>query len=291
MTLEDLICQRLIGDESLSAKLAKCGNRPAVFYQTAPDDTAEHWQQRKQYPRIDYIVDYIKNPERKTSGVLTMNILCAGDGTMPEEIEPIVRRILCGVFLVPDDMPYSLAWNRSDVFDAKSGDGVVFGMTVTFDVYAFPSQITADPDPVLAMNHCISQLFSEATVIGDGKATNPIFCPTAENPAFYFRVESLTTQRETNTVVWLDGVLRGHVFAGGEEATWLRYLSNQLSLDGEVTMLDSSPMFLRKLTIDNTLDALSTGQLKLEVHFGLLRRFGCQYPLMNANEKIQSSRR
>ena len=280
MTLEDLLYNRLTSDEPLSAKLTTYGDKPAVFYQTAPDDTATGWDQRNQYPRIDYIIDYIKNPERKTSGVLTMNILCSSEGTTPEEIEPIARNLLCGVFFVPDKTPYCVAWNRSDVFDVKTEDGLIIGITVTFDVYAFPQQETTDPDPVLAINHFIAQTFPEMTVIGHTRNVGQSFAPTSENPAVYWRVESLNTQRETNTVVWLDGVLRGHVFAYGEETSWLRCIADPLALNGEVTMLDDSPMFIRKLTIDNTSDMLSMGQIKLDVRFGLLRRFSSQYPMV-----------
>ena len=74
MTLEDIIYSRLTTDTTLGSQLAKYGKKPAVFFQTAPDDTATGWGQKKQYPRIDYIVDYVSNPERKTSGVLTLNI-------------------------------------------------------------------------------------------------------------------------------------------------------------------------------------------------------------------------
>ena len=62
MTLEDIVYSRLTEDNTLKSTLAKFGKAPAVFYQTAPDDTATGWNQRKQYPRIDYIVDYVSNP-------------------------------------------------------------------------------------------------------------------------------------------------------------------------------------------------------------------------------------
>lgn len=291
-TFEDLLYRRMIENETLKNVLAKYGKAPAVFYQTAPDDTAKGWNQGKQYPRIDYVVDYISNPERKTSGILTLNIMSTEDGTPPEELEPIVRQLLCGIFITPDNAPpYSLAWSRSDAFeqDRSNRDGIVTGITLTFDVYAFPLQTTTDPDPVLAMNHYIERLIPAAKVIGGLKPTGQIYTPTPEAPAVYFRLETLQMQRETNTVAWMDGTIICHIFAGGEETTWLKYIVNELALAGEVIMLDTSPMFLRNLQADNTLDALSTGQLRLYVRFGILRRPPYSHPLINANREYKNT--
>lgn len=281
MTLEDLIYSRLSRDADLAGMLAVFHSSPAVFYQTAPDDTAEGWARRKQYPRINYTVDYASNPERKTCGVLSLDISSSEDDTPPEELEPLVRRILCGVFLTPEELPYSLAWTRSDSYDqTREDDGVVVGITVLFDVYAFPPQITTDPDPVLAMNHWCESAVPGAEIIGGRKPAAEVFVPSPERPALYFRLETVQTQRITNTVAWMDATIACHVFAGGEETTWLKYLAGELAAAGEVIMLDSSPMFLNNLRVDNTLDALSTGQMRLGVRYGVLRRPGYAHPLM-----------
>ncbi len=290
MTLEDLIYQRLIQDATLAGALAKYHSAPAVFYQTAPDDTAAGWQQRKQYPRIDYVVDYISNPERKTSGLMTLNLLSTEDGLPPEELEPTVRSLLCGVFLCPtEDVPYCMAWARSDAFEqqTKSG-GLITGITIQFDVFAFPSQISADPDPVLAMNHFIETAHWNAEIIGGKKTTDQVFIPTKTHPAFYFRLETMQLNRETNTVAWMDATIACHIFAGGHEIEWLKALTDRLALAGEVTMLDGSPMFLRNIKADSTMNALSTGQIRLFAHFGLLRRPAYSHPLVQPQTQFQS---
>ena len=287
MTLEDLIYQRLTQHPSLIKKLAKYAGNPAVFFQSAPDDKAQGWKGRLQYPRIDYVVDLQHNPERKTSGSLTLNIWSTEEAgvTPPEELEPIVRQLLCGVFLKPQDAPpYALSWARSEPFDAprEGADGIVIGATIIFDVFAFPSQVTTDPDPILAINHFAKQLIPCATVIGkDDLMAETV--PTEEKPALYFRLETIRNQRETNTVAWMDAVIAGHVFAGGEETTWIRAIVDALALNGEVTMLDTSPMFITTLTADNTLNATSAGQLRIGVRFGLLRRKPLPHVLHNAN--------
>ena len=50
MTLEDLIYQRLTQHPSLIKKLAKYAGNPAVFFQSAPDDKAQGWKGRLQFP-------------------------------------------------------------------------------------------------------------------------------------------------------------------------------------------------------------------------------------------------
>jgi len=274
MTLEDLIYERLIKSQELPPLLAKFNKAPAVFFQNAPDDKATGWESGMQYPRIDYVVDLQHNPERKTSGTLTLNIWSTESGISPEELEPIVRQLLCGVFLVPDNShPYVLTWARSDPFEltGKYDGGIIAGITLIFDVFAFPMQVTTDPDPILAINHYIKDYAPEAIIIGADELERETV-PTADKPAFYFRLETIQTERETNTVVWVDAVLAGHIFAAGEEVTWIKSLFDVLALDGEVTMMDGSPMFIRNLKADTALNATSAGQVRISVRFGLLRR-------------------
>ena len=287
-SLEELICQRLESNRELTSRLALYGGSPAIFYQAAPDDSADGWRDGLQYPRLGYIVDFRANPERKTSGVLTLNITCTGDGVKPWEIEPLVRDTLCGVFLTPEgSCPYSLEWAGSEAFSGeRSGKGntdvLLVGTTVLFDVYAFPSQVTTDPDPALAMNAYVRSRFEQAVVIGDS-GVPPILEPSADRPVFYFREESGETERETNTVVWLNAVLACHVFAGGQEGAWIRTLSTYLRLEGEVTMLDHSPMFMRNVRMNSAAAALSTGQMRLSVRYGLLRMYEPVPTLFRAN--------
>ena len=289
-TLEELISRRLKEHEALASRLAVYIGAPAVFYQRAPDDTAFGWEDGEQVPRIGFTVDLRSNPERKTNGVLAVNIFCGHEGVQPEELEPLAREALCGVFLTPEgSFPYSLAWASSEAFEwEKSGEGhtdtLLQGTAMLFDVYAFPHQAATDPDPVLAMNNYIREVFNEAVVIGDSAAPD-VLEPTAERPAFYFREETSETDRETNTVVWVNAVLACHVFAAGEEGAWIQTLCRCLRLEGEVTMLDRSPMFMRNVRTDSAAAALSAGQIRLHVRYGLLRMYEPVPVLHHAHKK------
>ena len=282
MTLEDLIYSRLTGWDALTAKLARVDGQPASYYQVAPGDTADGWGGKPQYPRIDYTVDMQSNPERHASGVMTANIWCSETGEPPESLEPELRAAIRDVFLQPDSgPPFSLSWARSDAFQAQSRETLVNGITVQFDIYAFPTQETTDPDPILAINEYLKKWAPDALVIGKD-ALEPFTFATEERPVFYFRLAELSLFRETNTVAWMDGVLVGHIFAPEEiRLKWLKALVDSLSLDGEVIMLDKSPMFLTKIKADSSASPLAVGQLRLSIRFGLLRRRKYAHPLMN----------
>lgn len=296
MTLEDLIYKRISERTAITEKLARFGDVPAVFYQSAPGDQADGWKSKKQYPRLDFTVDMQANPERQSSGLMTLNIWCNEAGAPPEEIEPEVRGALCDIFMQPAGQPpYCLAWARSDGFEMSSNvtKGThVTGITVLFDVLAFPNQETIDPDPVLAMNHFIKKWEPVAVAIG-ADAIADYFTAKVSKPAFYFRLTSLEVARETNTVVWMNASIAGHIFAPTTAARlqWLKYLVDTLAVQGEVTMLDASPMFLKTLKADSAVDYLTTGQLRLGVQFGILRRPKYAHTLTKTNiprEKLEA---
>lgn len=285
MTLEDLIYKRLIETEPIKNALAAFQEGPAVFYQMAPDDKADGWREKRQYPRLDFIVDMQANPERHTSGVLTLNIWCSEAGAQPEELEPAVRASLCDIFIQPENgPPFSLAWARSDAFEQRSQAKpatLIVGITITFDVFAFPAQESIDPDPILAINEFVKSWAPGAVVIGKD-AIKSFFSATTKRPAFYFRLASLQSYQETNTVVWMNGVIAGHIFAEPEgRLQWLKALVDELAIRGEVTMLDTSPMFLQTIKADSAADRLTTGQLRLNIRFGILRRPKYAHTLMN----------
>lgn len=277
MTLEDLIYNRIIQRTELTEKLARFEDVPAIFYQSPPGDQASGWKNKQQYPRLDFIVDLQANTERQTSGLMTINIWCNEAGIQPEEIEPEVQNALRDIFMQPEEQPpYCLRWVRSDNFELKSNTtkgSHVIGITALFDVLAFPNQETTDPDPVMAMNQFIREWEPGVVVIGADTLPD-YFMANDRKPAFYFRLAALSLERETNIVAWMNASIAGHIFAPAAEARlkWLKYLVDTLSLKGEVAMLDTSPMFIRSIKADSAVDYLATGQLQLNVRFGILRR-------------------
>lgn len=275
MKLLELIYTRIIGADYGNAQPALFDGEPAVFMGPVPDDSEKGWGHGRQYPRISFGIDLRGDPERQTAGTLYADIFCTEDGPAPEDMEPIVRGAVCGVIMSPDDGdPCSFSWQASQTFRSNrdSKTDKVIGVTVTFDMYAFPEQLTSDPDPVLAMTKYLRDFYPEITVIS--KETLPdITEPTREHPAVYFRLDSYERGKDTHTVVWLEGQIAGHVFApdANSRQQWIRAIVDDLSRRGEVIMLDTSPMFLRRISADNTLDPLAFGQIRVGASWGVLK--------------------
>lgn len=245
MTLEELIYKR-IAESAAAEQLASHNGAPAVFFGPAPTDTDPGWALAEQYPRISYAIDTRANPERQTAGNIYLDVWCLDSGTAPEAVEPSIRAALCDVIMAPQEQPpYSLAWVTSETFEATKQldkSARVIGVTVTFDLYALPQQETTDPDPILAMNAFTNRWSDAVTVIGSdrmGEYTEP----SDEHPAAYFRLANYHRAQETNTVIWMEGVLVGHLIAptyAGRQR-WLKALADELATRGEVEMLDTSP--------------------------------------------------
>lgn len=60
-------------------------------------------------------------------------------------------------------------------------------------------------------------------------------------------------------------------------------IANHLSLDGEVIMLDYSPMFIKRLQVNYKSDYLKEGQVFITGHYGLLRYKAKPHVLMTAH--------
>lgn len=269
------------GAETLAGKLAAYRGRPAVFYANPPSDMAQ-WRGKRQYPRIDFIVDLQASPERQTAGVLTVNLWCDEKSAAPEELEPALRECLCGVFLCPDGgPPYALSWVRSDAFEGKSDTegGRISGETVTFDLLSFPSQGTTDPDPVLAMNEFIKNWHPAGVVVGLSEIGR-FFVPSGECPAFYTRLERVQPVRSTNTVTWMEAQLAVHIMAPGAETRLLliKGLADELAARTEITMADRSPLFFLQLQGNSGSDPWKVGQLEIKARYGILRRRAYAHP-------------
>ena len=108
---------------------------------------------------------------------------------------------------------------------------------------------------------------------------------SADQPVVYCRLISAEKQEETNTVAWMDGRIAVHVLCP-ESTVRLKMaadIANHLSLDGEVIMLDYSPMFIKRLQVNYKSDYLKEGQVFITGHYGLLRYKAKPHVLMAAH--------
>jgi len=277
MNLEELIYKWFSEYKPITELMALFSGKPAIFYQIAPDDRQKGWNGKSQYPRIVYGIDMQVNQERKSAGTMEISLLCDEAGTEPEKIEPLIRECLKDLIINPDNSsPYCFAWSRTDGFEIpirESGANTrVIGSEIRFDILEYPSQETTDPDPVVALNRYVKDKFPEAFVMGLDNMDS-FRVADVKAPVFYCRLESVEKGRETNTVAWMDGKIAIHVLcpAADIRLKMIMSLANNLSLDGEVIMLDKSPMTVKRLQVNNKADYLKEGQLFVTGHYGLLR--------------------
>lgn len=286
MKLAELIYKRFVSSEDLVKHLATFSGAPAVFNPEPPEDNQEGWEGNTQYPKVIYNFDLQANEERHSAGTLSVSLLCQNTTEVtPEAIEPLVRYCLRDVILKPEGgTPYCFAWARTDAFtiDEKKAD-VTIGSEIRFDILEYPSQETSDPDPVVATNRYIKELFPECLIM-DYDRMEEITEATAERPVIYCRLISADKDRETNTVAWMDGRIAIHILCpdSDKRLKMAAAITNQLSLDGEIIMLDHSPMFIKSLQANYKSDYLKEGQIFITGHYGLLRYKAKPHSLQSA---------
>lgn len=275
MELYAMLYQRLTSSDELSMLLANYGGSPAIFYQRPPTADDTEWGDR-QYPRIDYIVDMQENPSRNTSGILTVNVWCDTEyGAEPEDIEPKLRELLHATFVQADDYPYCFAWVRSDSFEVKTqADENVrtIGVTVIFDIMAFPCQYTMYPDPIKAMNLWTKGVLPDATVIGEDEIDGWL-SPTREKPVIYWHLTAQSVHQKHFTHTWLNISIEGFVFAksASDRLYNIARINTAHALAGHIPMEDTSPLFLRDFSIKPHMNYLSQGQIQANGRFGILQ--------------------
>lgn len=287
MTLEELIYKRLSEAENLTKHLAKYSGLPAVFTPEAPGDREVGWGKSMQYPRAVFNFDMQADGERKSAGTLSVTLICRNDSeAVPELIEPAVKKALKDVLLKDDNGTlYAFAWARTEGFSmTEEKNELLIGSDVRFDIMEYPLQETTDPDPIMAMARYIKNLYPDSIVVGVDRMADETEA-SKEAPVFYCRLTEIEKLEETNTVVWMNGKIAISLLCP-DEATRLKMAAavlNSLSLDGEVTMLDDSPMFMERLTANLKSDYLKDGQIFVTGRYGLLRYKAVGYPLRHPN--------
>lgn len=287
MTLEDLIYKRLSEAESLAKYLTRYAGQPAIFTPEAPGDREAGWGRTTQYPRAVFNFDMQADGERKSAGTLSVTLICRNDSeAVPELIEPAVKKALKDVLLKDDNGTlYAFAWARTEGFSmTEEKNELLIGSEIRFDIMEYPQQETTDPDPIMAMARYIKELYPDSIVVGIDKMADETEA-SKEAPVFYCRLTEIEKLEETNTVVWMNGKIAISLLCpdGATRLKMAAAVLNSLSLDGEVTMLDDSPMFMERLTANLKSDYLKDGQIFVTGRYGLLRYKAVGYPLRHPN--------
>ena len=265
MSIEELICTRL---EDLVG-LSRYDDEPAVFYMQAASDVDEEWAKDKQFPYVVFYMNKDANAERQTSGELLVDVCSSPRNVAPERIAEQVHELLENVFFTVGRRTFNATWRKDSPFIEEDR---VQGVTVAFDLYEFTNMEAGDPDPVAAINRYAACWDEDIAVIGH-TILPEIFIPTREKPAVYFRRKSFETGEQTYTVVWVNAELAFHLFAPALEdrLMWVDQFCQHLAMCGEVTLLDGSPMFIRRVRGDAA-RLPQEGQILIDVRYGILKR-------------------
>lgn len=276
-SIEEIIRGHLVSLYEEDDKIAKYCGFPAIFNTNAPDDTDEFWDDENQFPRIIFELKMQSDAERKIEGQLYIDVMCLNtlEALSPEEMEAVVKAAVDGCFYSNQKMTISAQWNRSDAFEQK--DNEVVGTTLTFDLMAYPIQETEFPDPVLAVNLWMKDLYQDAYVIG--RDTLPeIWKPTDETPAFYCRLLNLSESprmKSTAAVTWIGTNMKVNVMAPSEQVRSVisKNLIQILTNATRLMLNDGSPMLIDKMTVNMSGDPLREGQISINTTYGVLNEY------------------
>jgi hypothetical protein len=282
-TLKDLIQEALLENTNLTDLLTKFNNQPAVFYQMCPRDDEEGWILGRQYPRIDYTIEFGQNTSKKCIGTMQVRAWSESVGTLVETIAPVIKECFQDIFIQTlDNRTYCLVWEEKyeekEDKQIKIGDKTIILKTLVYQILEYHNQETADPDPILALTHYCKNDIPNGIYIGMDKIDKFLKRDTIV-PIFYFRLINVNKERENSTIIWLKSSIAIHVMGknSGSRLKWVLYLLNRFSREGELSMSDNSPLFIKKIEANMQADYLREGQILLEVEYGLLRENGIQH--------------
>lgn len=281
MKFSELIYKRLATSEELGGMLSQFCGLPSIFTPDVPEHNQEGWS-KNHYPLMVYNYDLQANAERNSAGTLAISMLCQNTEEAPvEALERTIREKMRDVVIKPSDeeTAYSFAWARTDGFTVNENEnrdeghlGLTIGNEIRFDILEYPSMITTDPDPIMAIDRYIKGLFPGVLVIGYDRMEE-IEEATAGRPVIYCRLTSSTNTETSNMVAWMDCVIGVHVICPNNEVRTkvAAAIAQKLSVDGEVNMFDDSPMHVRRLQANYRSDYLKEGQVFITGHYGVLR--------------------
>lgn len=275
--IEQALYEHLKAQEELLPFLATYANKPAIFSQEAPPDNDKNWGPGPQYGRIVFSVDIKGDPARTAGGTLMVDILCHKDQDTPgypEDIEPIIRRLIHGYFFSSGTFAVAAQWSISEPFTEPQKQ--VTGCTVSFDLLAFPVLTTTGLDVVARLNEWTSQI-EGLHVINYDELPAGAWKPGPGESAIYWRrlrdgPSSLI--RDRYAMIGRTATIKGHIFA--EDIAAASAVANDLTIRlytaKRLLKPPESPIMVdERITQDDGADPLRTGQLTVEATYCIMR--------------------
>lgn len=275
--IEQALYEHLQAQTVLCPYLAKYDDQLAIFNQEAPSDVDELWGEGPQYGRIVFAVDIQGDPERAMGGTLAVDIMCKEGEQYPEDVEPIVRKLIHGYFFSNHKFTVAAQWKNSSYFSQPTDQ--VKGCTVTFDLLAFPRLTTSDPDIIERFNEWTCSTFEYLHVINHNELPDSAWKPEGRESAVYWRLVNDTPANwipDTFQTIWRTATVRCHIFSKDNAAAGrvARAIVQQLYTDKRLMKKGESPIMVnRKNTTDFGADPLRTGQVTSEATYGIVVHF------------------
>lgn len=272
--IEQALLNHLSEQTELTDFLATYAEEPAIFLQEAPADNDGNWAAGPQYGRIVFSVNLQGDSARTLGGTLMVDILCKKDEQFPEDIEPIVRKLIHGYFFSSGTFVVSAQWRDSLPFNEAQNQ--VNGCTVAFALLAFPVLTTSSLDVIARLNEWTSEI-DGLYVINKDKLPSPAWKPKEGETAVYWRslrVGPSMKIRDRYATIWRTATIKGHIFsediahasAVAEDLIFRLYSAKRLLKPGE------SPIMVDdRNTLDDGADPLMTGQITVEATYGINR--------------------
>ncbi len=284
--LDKAIYEHLVNAPELAPLLTSYAGKAAVFNQEAPADTDINWADKAQYGRIIFALDVQGDPARAMGGSLMVDVMCEAGKQAPEELEPVVRKLLDGYFFTDNGCTMAAQWESSRYF--TEAEEQVSGVTILFSMLAFPVLSTITTDIIVRINQWTSNRFPELIVIN--RDTLPAaWKPDNEKCAVYWRVVSIMPAewvKDTHQTIYRIALLKCHVFAPDicKASVIAQGIALQLYSDRRLTAAgEASIKVSRNNTINTGADALREGQLTVEATYGEIVRMQPNNPLNHIN--------
>lgn len=289
--IEQALYEHLQEQTVLSAYLAQYDDAPAIFNQEAPADSDERWG-REQYNRIVFAVDLQGDPARIFGGMLAVDIMCKDDA--PEDIEPIIRKLIHGYFFSSGKFTVSAQWKNSAYFTEPTD--LIKGCTVTFDLLAFPKLSTCEPDVIERLNEWTCDNFENVYVINHNQLPDNAWKPRCGEYAVYWRMLTENPARwipDTFQTIWRTATVKGHIFAkDNDSGQFARLIVRKLYADKRLRKPnEGSIMVNQRNTVEIGADALRTGQITIEATYGIIVHFENEDTIDKINYSLDGKER
>ena len=289
--IEQAIYQHLIRQPGLAEHLTRYADLPAIFNQNAPADNDEGWESSTKYGRIVFDVDMSGDPERIMGGMLAVDIMCEESRQSPDEIWPVLNRLIHGYFFSKGKFVVAAQWKNTSYFTEPTNH--VAGCTVTYDLLGFPVLSTFRPDVIARLNAWTSRI-PGLHVINHDELPDEAWRPCGRETAVYWRLVTDNPAGwipDTYSTIWRTATIRGHIFsednataaAVARDLTLRLHAAKRLKKDGEAPI-----MVNRRNTVEMSADPLRTGQVTVEATYGVVVYFSPDEMLEHIDYKERS---